>query len=187
MTRIEPLQAAHIGDAKRLIATVVLEFYFDGFTVQKLMDHYANTGYLSDIDSLEVMYDGRNGILLGVFDADELVGIGGVRMLTADVGELVRLWLLPSHRGLGLGRATVEKLLQFARCEGWSTLRLDTSRKCCDAIALFTKFGFRDVSPYKESIGDCFMELDLRRDISTTTSWVYPYEILKRQQDYARS
>ncbi len=159
--RIEPLQATDIADAKRLIATVVLEFYFDGFTVDELLAHYAKVGYLSDIDSLQTSYDGSNGILLGVFDADALVGVGGVRTLTADVGELVRLWLLPSHRRLGLGRATVEKLLQFARHEGWRTIRLDTSRKCCDAIALFTKFGFREVSPYKESIGDCFMELDM--------------------------
>jgi ribosomal protein S18 acetylase RimI-like enzyme len=161
MMDIAQLQTEHIEDAKRVIATVVLEFYFDGFTVDQLLEHYSKIEFLSDIDSLQTAYDGKNGTLLGVFDQSRLVGVGGAKKLSDDTGELVRLWLMPSYRNRGLGRRVVEMLLHFAKREGLRSLKLDTSRKCVDAIALFNKVGFQEVKPYKESIGDCFMELDL--------------------------
>jgi GNAT superfamily N-acetyltransferase len=158
---IAPLQPEHIDAAKRVIATVVLEFYFDGFTVDQLLAHYSKIGYLSDVESLQSTYDGNSGILLGILDGSDVVGVGGIKKLTEDTGELVRLWLLPQYRNQGLGRRTIEMLLQFARDEGIRKLQLDTSCKCVDAITLFKKVGFHEVTPYKESIGDCFMELDL--------------------------
>jgi putative acetyltransferase len=84
-----------------------------------------------------------------------------VRQIDADSGELVRLWLLRGFRGRGVGRLIIERLLQFARCAGWNRLRLDTSFRCKEAVSLFRKVGFREIAPYKDSIGDCFMELDL--------------------------
>ena len=75
----------------------------------------------------------------------------------------VRLWLLRDYRGLGLGREITAHLLRFARNTSWSRLRLDTSLRCTAAVGLFRKIGFREIHPYKESIGDCFMELDLTR------------------------
>jgi GNAT superfamily N-acetyltransferase len=164
MMNIAPLQTEHIEDAKRVIAAVALEFYFDGFSVDQLLEHYSKIGFLSDMESLQTTYDGDCGILLGIFDESKVVGVGGVRKLTVDTGELVRLWLLPKYRKLGLGRKTVALLLDFARREGLRALKLDTSRKCIDAISLFKKVGFNEVQPYKDSIGDCFMELDLNSD-----------------------
>ena len=164
LMNIAPLQPEHIEDAKRVIVTVVLEFYFDGFTADQLLAHYSKIGFLSDVESLQTTYDGNNGMLLGILDGSDVVGVGGIKKLTDNTGELVRLWLLPQYRNLGLGRRTVETLLQFARREGMRKLKLDTSRKCVDAITLFKKVGFGEVKPYKESIGDCFMEMDLDND-----------------------
>jgi putative acetyltransferase len=164
MIQVAPLQRSDLNAAKRVIATVVLEFYFEGrYTTDELLVSYEKSGYLADLDRLEQEYGGSHGLLLGAFDGDAVVGTGGVRQIDADSGELVRLWLLRDFRGRGVGRQIMERLVQFARTAGWKHLRLDTSVRCKEAVALFRKVGFREVAPYKESIGDCFMELDLSK------------------------
>lgn len=164
MTYIAPLRSADIPAAKRVIATVVLEYYFDGrYTTDELLARYEKSGYLADLDHLDEEYAGSKGHILGVFKKDAIVGTGGVRRLDADSGELVRMWLLRDFRGRGIGRQITDQLLQFARSAGWKHLRLDTSNRCKEAIALFRRIGFYEVSPYKESIGDCFMQLDLTK------------------------
>src|SRR5688572_18561021 len=141
---IAPIKRVDLDAAKRVIATVVLEYYFDGrYTPDELLARYEKTGYLADLDSLEKEYDGHRGILLGVFDGDTVVGTGGVRQFDADTGELVRLWLLQDFRGRGIGRGIAEALLQFARSTRWQCVRLDTSYHCKEAVALFRKLGFR--------------------------------------------
>jgi len=164
MTQIAPLNRSHLDAAKRVIATVVLEYYFGGrYTTDELLARYEQTGYLADLDRLEDEYGGAHGLLLGAFEGETVVGTGGVRQGDADSGELVRLWLLCDFRGRGIGRQMTERLVQFARAAGWKRLRLETSVHCREAVALFRKLGFREIAPYKESIGDCFMELDLRK------------------------
>ena len=103
--RIAPIKCSDLEAAKRVIATVVLEYYFDGrYTPDELLVHYEKSGYLADLDRLEEEYDGRRGMLLGAFDGESVVGTGGVRQFDADTGELVRLWLLRDFRGRGIGR-----------------------------------------------------------------------------------
>jgi len=162
MTRIAPLNRSDLDAAKRVIATVVLEYYFDGrYTVDELLVRYEKSGYLVDLARLEEEYGGSRGLLLGVFEDEVVVGAGGVRRIDAETGELVRLWFLREFRGRGIGRQVIDRLLQFARSVGMKRLRLDTSFRCKEAVALFRKVGFREIPRYKESIGDCFMELDL--------------------------
>jgi len=159
---IAPLKRSDIEAAKRVIATVVLEYYFDGrYTADELLIRYEKSGYLEDLSRLEEEYGGTHGLLLGAFEGEAIVGTGGVRQIDPDSGELVRLWLLRNFRGRGVGRQIVDRLLQFGRAARWMRLRLDTSFRCKEAVALFRKVGFREIAPYKESIGDCFMELNL--------------------------
>jgi putative acetyltransferase len=164
MLRIAPVSRSDLGAAKRVIATMVLEYYFEGrYTVDELLTRYEESGYLADLARLEDEYDGSRGLLLGAFEGDVIVGTGGVKQIDAELGELVRLWLLRGFRGRGIGRQMVDRLLQFAQDAGFKRLRLDTSFQCKEAVALFRRVGFREVPRYKESIGDCFMELDLAK------------------------
>ena len=159
--RIGPLTRSEVAAAKRVIATVVVEYYFQGrYTADELLARYEKTGYLADLDRLEEEYDGRRGLLLGVFDGEDLVGTGGIRQIDPNTGELVRLWLLRDFRGRGFGRKIADALLKFGRAAHWQRVQLDTSWHCQEAVALFRKLGFREIERYKESIGDCFMQLD---------------------------
>src|ERR1017187_5256119 len=132
---IAPLKRSDIEAAKRVIATVVLEYYFDGrYTADELLVRYEKSGYLADLSRQEEEYGGTHGLLLGAFEGEAVVGTRGVRQIDTDSGELVRLWLLRDFRSRGVGRQIIGLLLQFSRDAGWRRLRLDTSFRCTEAI-----------------------------------------------------
>jgi GNAT superfamily N-acetyltransferase len=63
-------------------------------------------------------------------------------------GEVKRLYVRPSARGTGLGRALVETVLSHARTIGYRELRLDTADWMGDALRLYARLGFRERPPY---------------------------------------
>ncbi|MEO6097650.1 MAG: GNAT family N-acetyltransferase [Fibrobacteria bacterium] len=155
------LRRADIPAVKGLIADVVLEFYADLDFLPKtrsgLLAHYDAVGYLQDIDAFETEYAEANGLFLVLQDASGVIGCGGLRRISADQGELVRLWLRKEARGRGYGGMLVREILVASDRIGYREVLLDTSKRCVAAISLFRKSGFHEVPKYKESIGDVFM------------------------------
>jgi len=92
------------------------------------------------------------------------LGCVGLRPL-ADDGccEMKRLFLLPAARGLGLGRALTEAVVDQARALGYRELRLDTLASMTAAQALYGKMGFERIAPYYAPTpeGTVFMGLEL--------------------------
>jgi putative acetyltransferase len=56
--------------------------------------------------------------------------------------ELVKMYLLPEARGLGLGRTLVEKSLGFAKEEGYQQVYLESMPELKKALSMYAKFGF---------------------------------------------
>jgi len=77
--------------------------------------------------------------------------------------EMKRLFLLPDARGLGLGKALTEQVVEAARARGYRELRLDTLPTMEAAIDLYERAGFRRVTSYYEPTppGTIFMSLTL--------------------------
>lgn len=150
-----------IPAVKDLIADVVMEFYGDLDSLPKtrstLLAHYHAVGYLKDIDCFGTEYAGADGLFLVLKDASGVIGCGGLRRISADRGELVRLWLRKEARGRGYGGKLVREILEASDRIGYREVLLDTSKRCVAAIALFQKSGFREVPKYKESLGDIFL------------------------------
>ena len=70
----------------------------------------------------------------------------------------------PRYRGKGLGRVLVERILSEARTAGYGRIRLDTVEPVMkDAVAMYRRFGFRDIPPYRENPieGAMYLELEL--------------------------
>jgi len=75
----------------------------------------------------------------------EIVGGGGIYPtdgLPGDTCELVKMYLLPQARGLGLGKIMIEKCIEQAREKGFSKIYLETMPELKQALNVYAKFGF---------------------------------------------
>ncbi|KAM5430950.1 hypothetical protein McanMca71_003137 [Microsporum canis] len=77
--------------------------------------------------------------------------------------EMKRLYVLPSTRGRGVGKALVMTLLQIARERGYDEMKLDTLRHMRAPIELYRSLGFKDIDKYYETPLDdtVFLGLEL--------------------------
>lgn len=75
---------------------------------------------------------------------EQVVGGAGIAPFLhyRDVCELKKLFLLPSHQGLGIGKALTQASLQFAHQQGYQQCYLDTLSNMQAAINLYEKLGF---------------------------------------------
>jgi putative acetyltransferase len=94
----------------------------------------------------------------------QLAGCVALHPWEPGVCEMKRLYLRPSFRGKGLGRAIAEKVIAEARSIGYRSMRLDTIAPIMkDAVEMYRKLGFREIAPYRPNpiAGATYMELQL--------------------------
>jgi DNA-binding MarR family transcriptional regulator/GNAT superfamily N-acetyltransferase len=77
----------------------------------------------------------------------EAVGCGALKC-HPDYGEIKRMWVSPSERGLGLGRKILQFLEDLARQRGLPLLRLETNKALIEAQGLYRNSGYREVDPF---------------------------------------
>lgn len=120
-------------------------------------------GFDREVAELPGDYTRPAGCLLVARDDGAAVACVGLRRLDAATCEMKRLYVRPSHRGLGLGRALAEAVISEARLVGYVRMRLDTLPSMSEAAVLYERLGFRDIEPYAENPvpGARFLQLDL--------------------------
>jgi ribosomal protein S18 acetylase RimI-like enzyme len=106
--------------------------------------------FATELATLPGKYAPPTGELLLARDlAGAVLGCVALRPMAAPgCGEIKRLFVLPAGRGLGLGRALVERVQDAARRIGYREVRLDTLPEMTEAIALYRKLGFTPIEPY---------------------------------------
>ena len=62
---------------------------------------------------------------------------------TSETCELVKMYLLPEARGIGLGSKLIETCLAFAREAGYRNVYLETMPELKMALKTYEKFGFQ--------------------------------------------
>lgn len=75
----------------------------------------------------------------------KVVGGGGIYPtdgLNDDTCELVKMYLLPEARGLGLGKTLIGKCIDAARENGFKNIYLETMPELKQALNVYAKFGF---------------------------------------------
>jgi putative acetyltransferase len=77
-------------------------------------------------------------------------GIFPTEGLPVDTCELVKMYLLPEARGIGLGRKLIEISLGWASANGFNNVYLETLPELRLAVNVYEKFGFKYL---KEPIG----------------------------------
>lgn len=78
------------------------------------------------------------------------VGCGGIKLFGSEYGEIKRMYVRPAYRGLGLGKAMLNRLAEYAREHQVSVLRLETGIYEKEAIGLYERFGFQRRPPFGE-------------------------------------
>ncbi len=92
-----------------------------------------------------------DGCILLAFVNDAAVGIACMQRIGPATAEVKRMYVRPSTRRNGLGRALLERLIETARIAGYQSLRLDSPDFMNAAHALYRSSGFVDIKPYPES------------------------------------
>ena len=127
----------------------------------QLFDAYASAleidlGYqdfATELASLPGKYAPPAGELLLARRSDgEPLGCVGLRAIAPDgCCEMKRLYVAPTARGLGLGRALVEAVIGEAVRIGYGEMRLDTLPTMAEAISLYRAAGFAAIAPYYDT------------------------------------
>lgn len=92
-----------------------------------------------------------HGRLLLAAVGGRVCGIGCLRQIGPNIGEIKRMYVEPATRGLGAGRAILQSLVQAAEEAGYTQVRLDSPDFMTAAHALYRSCGFVDIAPYAES------------------------------------
>jgi GNAT superfamily N-acetyltransferase len=88
------------------------------------------------------------GVLLLARVGGAAAGVGGVRHLNTEIAEVKSMYVVPDHRGGGVGRGIIAELERIARDYGCRATRLDTSRYLTPAVALYRAAGYEEVGDY---------------------------------------
>jgi putative acetyltransferase len=100
------------------------------------------------------------------WEGDALVGVGALRRLSADHGEIKSMHTAEAARGRGTGSAMLRHIMDVARARGMSRLSLETGSwpYFAPARALYARHGFVECAPfgeYREDPNSVFMSIVL--------------------------
>lgn len=109
---------------------------------------FGHQGLDAELLHLTDIYGPPNGRMLVAEDALEILGGVALKRVDDETCEMKRLFVRSAANGRGLGRKLCLALMQAAVRDGYSRMRLDTTRDMVEAINLYKSFGFRIVDPF---------------------------------------
>jgi carbonic anhydrase len=120
-------------------------------------------GFEEEMATLPGAYAAPQGRLFLATVGGQPVGCVGLRPLSDGICELKRLYVEPSQRGQGTGRALALAAIRAAKEIGYRRLLLDTLPAMRIAVKLYRELGFRETPAYYQTPleGTIFLALDL--------------------------
>jgi DNA-binding MarR family transcriptional regulator/GNAT superfamily N-acetyltransferase len=79
----------------------------------------------------------------------EAVGCGGIKCHDT-FGEIKRMWVKHSSRGLGIGKRILHRLEELAKARGLPVVRLETNKSLAEAQSLYRRTGYREIPAYND-------------------------------------
>ncbi len=119
--------------------------------------------YDEELNHLENKYGLPNGRLYLAYYDNELAGCIGLKKIDDKNCEMKRLYVRPKFRGKHIGDFLVKNIIKDAKEIGYSYMLLDTLPFLQNAIHMYKKYGFYEISSYNNSPMDTsiYMKLDL--------------------------
>lgn len=128
--------------------------------VRLLLQDYRNefddqtcfTSFDEEMENIEGYYaDPRKYKLIALEQpGNKIVGCVGLRAISPDVAEMKRLYVVPSHRGSGIGKRLAEEIISVASKMKYKKMVLDTMHEMQDAQRLYQRLGFVVTEPYED-------------------------------------
>jgi GNAT superfamily N-acetyltransferase len=119
--------------------------------------------FAEELLALPGRYCPPKGRLLIALVQGKPAGATALRPLSAQSCEAKRLYVRPRYRGLGIGKALLDKLIKEARFAGYEEMYGDTLESMKSALKMYRQIGFREVGPYSSNPtpGAVFLKLSL--------------------------
>ncbi|MGI9642248.1 MAG: GNAT family N-acetyltransferase [Acidimicrobiia bacterium] len=90
------------------------------------------------------------GSVLIAYDDQRAVGCGAVRRLDDETAELMRMYVLPTARRIGIGKLLLRSLEAEARDLGVTRVVLEAGDRQPDAIAMYEHHGYEAIPTWKD-------------------------------------
>jgi putative acetyltransferase len=150
----------------------ILPADLDDTRVRALIEHHAATAraatgrgsaHALDVDALR----SPEISVWAAWDGHALLGVGALKRLSDDHGEIKSMHTARARRRSGVGRAILIHIIEAARAMGMSRLSLETGSwdYFLPARSFYESHGFVECPPFGEYADDpnsVFMSLDLR-------------------------
>ncbi|MHA2249765.1 MAG: GNAT family N-acetyltransferase [Candidatus Kariarchaeaceae archaeon] len=132
--------------------------------VKQLYDHDITEAIQQSIpeyikESLDHLIDPPKTIFYIVYFDGEIAGMGGLKTINQELGEIKRMFVRPEFRGQGIGKAIIDKLISKAQENNFKTLRLDSAGFMSSAHKLYKAAGFYPIEMYPGSEGITLKEI----------------------------
>jgi putative acetyltransferase len=135
-------------------------------------DHVCMRDFETSLSDLPGEHSPPYGALLLAAFPDGFAGCVGMRPVQPGdgtrAGEIRRMWVRPSYRGRGVGRALLEAAVDSSRRAGYSAVYLDTVLdQMPEAAALYRSAGFVECARYNGNVipGIHFFRMNLHDGI----------------------
>ena len=120
--------------------------------------------------TVEQMAEAHTTLFVARDETGKAVGMGALKVHSAELGEVKRMFTDPEVRGKRIGSALLEAIVNLAREKGLPTLMLETGTGpgMAEAHRLYTRSGFVTRGPfldYPDSEWSAFFEMPLRQDV----------------------
>lgn len=102
-----------------------------------------------DIEQINKFQPPYGQLILAIYDG-KVCGLGSLKSINSEIGEIKRMFVDPTFRRIGAGQAILERLLSEAKKLGYKKVRLDSPKFMEAAHSLYRSFGFREIEAYPE-------------------------------------
>ncbi|HKC46760.1 MAG TPA: bifunctional helix-turn-helix transcriptional regulator/GNAT family N-acetyltransferase [Gemmatimonadales bacterium] len=145
--RLLQASAIHLQvvDPRTRDARTCLEHYFAELAVRFDAGYDPTRGISATAEELTPP---RGYFLLATLHG-EPVGCGALKCRRG-FGEVKRMWVAESSRGMGIGKRILQRLEELARRRRIPVLRLETNKTLKEAQALYRKSGYREVQRFND-------------------------------------
>jgi putative acetyltransferase len=119
--------------------------------------------FAHELETLPSEYGPPGGYFVLASSNGVFVGCGGVRRFTDTACEMKRVYVMPQHRGKGIGQAIARALIAEAKQAGYKIMLLDTLPSMAAAQHVYSALGFTPTDSYRHNPvpGATFLKLEL--------------------------